>query len=109
MGKVYKDFGHRGRRQGDPPGGKKILWIKRQDGIDVCYPVARKRFRNGMEALVYRRGCHDPLHPLIAGNYIIWEVDGNSCGLDIEVVDFEHASRLAVREIVDIEDRRKTQ
>ena len=99
--------GSRGRRNGDPLGGKEILWVKRLEGIDICYPVAGKGFRNGMDALVYHAGCQNQEHPLVASNWITWEVKGKPCGFDIEVVDFEHASRLAKREIVDLNERRK--
>ena len=97
------------RRHGDPSGGKKIMWIKRLDGICVCYPVAGKKFRNGMDALVYCGGCHDSRHPILAGNYITWEVEGKPCGPDIEVFDFEHAGRLAKREIKNLPERRKAE
>ena len=109
MTQVKTDFGRRGLRPSDPSGGKKILWVKRRDGIDVCYPVAGKKFRNGMDSLAYRGGCHDQGHTITAGNYITWERGGQPCGADIEVLNWEHAGRLAKREIEDIEERRKTE
>ena len=108
MEKIYNRIGNFARRTGDPSGGKKILWVQRRDGIDVCYPVAGKKFGNGMDALVYRGGHCNVGHSIIAGNYATWERKGNPCGPDIEVLDFEHAGRLAKREIVDLDERRKT-